>query len=80
MCLSAAGRVVGHDGSEAVIDVEGATRRISLAPIVLEGGQVDVGDWVLVHTGLAVRRIDERTAAELSDLSHRVRSHREEGS
>lgn len=67
MCLTAAGRVVSVDDScaEAVIDVSGRVCRVSLAPIVLDGGHVDSGAWVLVHTGFAVAVIDERDAREL---------------
>lgn len=67
MCLTAAGRVlsVDDDRGAAVVQAEGRRREVSLAPIVLDGGRVAPGDWVLVHTGFAVAVIDERDAREL---------------
>jgi hydrogenase expression/formation protein HypC len=78
MCLSEAGRVVARQGGEAVISVHGVERRVSLAPIVLDGRDVEVGDWVLVHTGLAVDLLDEAAATELTRFSRLVRGHPQE--
>lgn len=78
MCLSEAGRVRSVLGGEALVDVDGVTRRVSLAPIVLGGGTIAVGDWVLVHTGLAVDRLDPDDAAELSAFTRLVRRPPEE--
>ena len=78
MCLSEAGRVVSLDDGEAVIDVDGAERPVSLAPIVLDGRVVAIGDWVLVHTGLAVDLLDETTATELTAFSRLARGATEE--
>ena len=78
MCLSEAGRVLSRDEGEAVIDVDGAERPVSLAPIVLDGRVVAIGDWVLVHTGLAVDLLDETTATELTAFSRLARGATEE--
>jgi hydrogenase assembly chaperone HypC/HupF len=78
MCLSEAGRVMAvHDG-EAMVDVDGIERPVSLAPIVLEGRVVAIGDWLLVHTGLAVDLLDEATATELTAFSRLARGSTEE--
>jgi hydrogenase expression/formation protein HypC len=79
MCLSEAGLVVTVADGRAVVDVDGITKEISLAPIVLDGRQVGPGDWVLLHTGLAVDLLDERTATAMNDFSRLVRGADQEG-
>ena len=44
------------------MEVDGRERRISLAPIVLTGATVEVGDWVVAQTGLAVSVLDPEEA------------------
>ena len=38
---------------------------VSLAPLVLDGHPVEPGDWLVVHTGLAVELLDETAAADV---------------
>jgi hydrogenase expression/formation protein HypC len=69
MCLGIPGRIVTiEDASKklALVDVGGVKRRVNIACVVDEAHPVDacVGDWVLVHVGFAMARIDEREAAE----------------
>ena len=68
MCLSLAGRISRIDGEHALVDVDGRDRQVSLALLLLEGERVAPGDWVLVHTGLAVSRLDPAEGAELTRL------------
>ncbi|MEV7084423.1 carbamoyltransferase HypF [Streptomyces sp. NPDC093085] len=64
MCLGIPGRVVesveGYAGQLALVDVEGARRRVNI-------GMLDTppatGDWVLLHMGFALEIIDETKAA-----------------
>jgi hydrogenase expression/formation protein HypC len=67
MCLALAGRVASVDTRRgaAVVEAHGRRWEVSLAPIVLDGGHVDPGDWVLVHTGFAMAVVDERAALEI---------------
>lgn len=62
MCVETVARVVALEGGDShVAVVEDATglHRVSLALLALEGGcAVAPGDWVAVHTGLVVRRVD----------------------
>ncbi|MDG4826330.1 carbamoyltransferase HypF [Asanoa sp. WMMD1127] len=63
MCLGIPGQVVelvpGYEGQVALVDVEGAHRRVNV-------GMLDAppapGDWVLIHMGFAVELIDESRA------------------
>lgn len=63
MCLGIPGQVVefvdeGHH--IATIDVNGVRRNVNVALVLSEG--LDLGDWVLVHVGFALSKIDEEEA------------------
>jgi hydrogenase expression/formation protein HypC len=61
MCLAIPAVVVAlHDGGMATVSLGGVRKRISLA--LVEG--VAEGDYVLVHTGFALSRIDTAEAAK----------------
>ena len=66
MCLGIPGKVVevmdGNGGMLAVVDVMGAQRPINLG--MLEDMDVTPGEWVLIHMGFALERIDEARATE----------------
>ena len=67
MCLGIPGRVVeitDAGNKLAMVDVCGVRRQINLACVVNVEHPVAscVGDWVLVHVGFAMSRIDEREA------------------
>ena len=67
MCLGIPGRIVAitHTAHKlATVDVLGVKREINIACIVDEAHPADacVGDWVLVHVGFAMSRIDETEA------------------
>jgi len=64
MCLGIPGRVVDIVDPEqhlATVDVNGVRRRISVR--LLADDNLRIGDWVLVHVGFAMARIDEHEAA-----------------
>jgi hydrogenase expression/formation protein HypC len=67
MCLGIPGRVVEITdvaNKLAMVDVCGVRRQINLACVVSEHHSVAscVGDWVLVHVGFAMSRINEKEA------------------
>jgi hydrogenase expression/formation protein HypC len=69
MCLGIPGRIVGIDDPErmlATADVSGVKRQINIACVVDDEHPLEacVGDWVLIHVGFAMSRIDEAEAAE----------------
>jgi hydrogenase assembly chaperone HypC/HupF len=68
MCLGIPGQVVevlaDYDGQLALVDVQGARRRINLGLLEPEDGALSAGDWVLIHMGFAMERIDEASAKE----------------
>ncbi len=68
MCMSRLHRVVGeHDGAVDVEDLDGTVHRVSL--LALDGAPPVLGDWLVVHSGYAIDRVDadeaEAVAAEL---------------
>lgn len=66
MCLAIPGQVAellpDTDEQLAVIDVVGVKRKINIG--LLEPGTLAPGDWVLIHVGFAMSKVDEREAAE----------------
>jgi hydrogenase expression/formation protein HypC len=73
MCLGIPGRIVEITDSVqqlALVDVGGVKRQVNLACIVDETHPIDacLGDWVLVHVGFAMNRIDEQEAAATLEL------------
>jgi len=64
MCLAIPSRVVKIENDMAVIDVDGVRREASM--LLLEDPQV--GDWVIVHAGFAIHKIDEIAARESLDI------------
>jgi hydrogenase expression/formation protein HypC len=68
MCLGIPGRIVTIDDVQkklATVDVSGVRRQVNIACIVDEAHPVEacLGDWVLIHVGFAMSRIDEAEAA-----------------
>ena len=64
MCLAIPSKIVSIDNEMAVIDVDGTQREASL--LLLEDAKV--GDYVIVHAGFAIHKIDEVAAMETLDL------------
>ena len=67
MCLGIPGQIVAitsEPNKLAMVEVLGVRREINIACIVNEQHPVPacVGDWVLVHVGFAMSRIDETEA------------------
>jgi hydrogenase expression/formation protein HypC len=67
MCLGIPGQITKIDDADkklATADVSGVERQVNLACIVDEHHSVAscVGDWVLIHVGFAMSRIDEAEA------------------
>jgi len=67
MCLGIPGRIIDIDPATATarIDVGGARRDVS---VMLVANEVGVGDWVVVHVGFAIAKVDEAEAERTLDL------------
>ena len=65
MCLGIPGQIIDiidDANSIAKVDVSGVRRNISVALVRPEG--IASGDWVLIHVGFAMSKIDEEEARE----------------
>jgi hydrogenase expression/formation protein HypC len=60
MCLAIPSKIMEIRDGVAVIDVDGVKRETSV--LLLEDSRV--GDYVIVHAGFAIHKIDEEEAAE----------------
>jgi hydrogenase expression/formation protein HypC len=63
MCLGIPGQLVAMDAGNdhlAKVDVAGVKRVINVG--LLEDEPLGVGDWVLIHVGFAMSKIDEEEA------------------
>jgi hydrogenase expression/formation protein HypC len=68
MCLGIPGQIVSLDEKIpklATVDVGGVRRQVNISCIVDENHPPEscIGDWVLVHVGFAMSRINEEEAA-----------------
>jgi hydrogenase expression/formation protein HypC len=69
MCLGIPGQIVemvDETQQIAKIDVSGVKRTVSVALLAAEG--IKPGDWVLIHVGFAMSKIDEDEAQETMKL------------
>jgi len=67
MCLGIPGQLVAWVDRElhiAKAEVSGVRRNVNVGLLAGEPDNVDVGDWVLIHVGFAMSKIDEQEAAE----------------
>jgi hydrogenase expression/formation protein HypC len=67
MCLGIPGQIVEIVDTEnrvAKVDVSGVRRAVDVGLLWEGPDAVAVGDWVLIHVGFAISRIDESEARE----------------
>lgn len=69
MCLAIPALVVEKNGDWARADVGGVIREISLE---LVDQPVDVGDYVLLHVGFAIHKLEKEEALETLRLMREV--------
>ncbi len=63
MCLAIPGQVVGFDDVQpllAKVDVGGVRRNVNVG--LLTDAPLEMGDWILIHVGFALSKIDETQA------------------
>ena len=65
MCLAIPGRIeeiVDEDLRIARVDVAGVRRNVNVGLLDSADGGVQPGDWVLIHVGFALSKVDEEEA------------------
>jgi len=64
MCIAVPARITSIDGEEAVLDYGGVKRNVNISMV----NDPKIGDYVLVHVGYAISKIDEAEARETLKL------------
>ncbi|HWY89158.1 MAG TPA: HypC/HybG/HupF family hydrogenase formation chaperone [Solirubrobacteraceae bacterium] len=65
MCLAIPGQVVevvDEQNRLATVQVAGVRRTVNIGLLDVDGASAGTGDWVLIHVGFALSKIDEREA------------------
>jgi hydrogenase expression/formation protein HypC len=73
MCLGIPGQIVAISDAanrRGIVSVAGVRREINLHCVIDDEHPIEscVGDWVLVHVGFALSRIDEEEAARTLEV------------
>jgi hydrogenase expression/formation protein HypC len=63
MCLAVPMKVVKREGDQGVVELEGVSRDVALHFV-----DAQVGEYVLIHAGFAIQKIDEQSALETIQL------------
>ncbi len=69
MCLGVPMKVLSKEGDNIIAEVDGVQKE---ANITLLGEEVAVGDYVIVHAGFAISRLDEVYAEETLRLMREI--------
>lgn len=74
MCLAIPGQVVeivDESNRIATVDVAGVHRNVNIGLLDDDGG-AEPGDWVLIHVGFAMSKVDEEEAQATLELLERM--------
>lgn len=77
MCLAIPGKIVemvDEENQIAKVDVGGVRRNVNIGML----DDVSVGDYVLIHVGFAMSKVDEKEAEETLRLLQDLGSYEEE--
>lgn len=69
MCLAVPSKVISTNNMMATIEAYGARKEVSL---LLLPEPITVGDYVLVHAGFAIQKVDEDAAKDSLDLIKQI--------
>lgn len=65
MCVGVPMQVVSIDGDDIVAEVDGVRRSASL---MMLADEVKAGDFLIIHAGFAISKLDEEEARETLEL------------
>jgi hydrogenase expression/formation protein HypC len=64
-------KIISRDGDNVIAEVDGVQKEAS---VMLLGEEVAVGDYVIVHAGFAISRLDEEYAEETIRMMREIYS------
>ena len=68
MCLAVPAKLIAKTGDEGIVDLRGTRLTVSLALLP----DAATNDWLLVHAGFAIQKLDAQEAAETWALLEEV--------
>jgi hydrogenase expression/formation protein HypC len=74
MCLGIPGELVelaDDDTDLATVSVAGVRRKVNVG-LLADDEELAVGDWILIHVGFALAKIDEAEAAAALEMLHNM--------
>lgn len=69
MCLGVPMKVLSREGDTIIAEVDGVQKEASVSIL---GEEIGIGDYVIVHAGFAISRLDEEYAEETLRLMREV--------
>jgi hydrogenase expression/formation protein HypC len=69
MCLGLPGKVLKIENKTCLVEIMGVTRDISIELLK----EVEIGDYVLIHAGCAIQKLDEEEALKTIELFNELR-------
>jgi hydrogenase expression/formation protein HypC len=64
MCLAIPARIITFDGNYAIVDFDGIQKQVCIALL----DELAIGDYVIVHAGFAINRLDLDEAERTLEL------------
>lgn len=74
MCVAIPSKIISKEDLLATVEVYGAKRQVNL---MLLPEEAEVGDYVLVHAGFAIQKVDIEAGKESLELFDEVIKHLE---
>jgi len=68
MCLAVIGRITAMSGETATANIMGVFREISVILVP----DVKIGEYVMIHAGFAINKIDEKEAKRTEEIIREV--------
>lgn len=69
MCLAIPGKIVKIENMTGLAEILGASREVSLDLLK----DIQIGDYVLIHAGCAIQKIDEEEALKTIELFNELK-------
>jgi hydrogenase expression/formation protein HypC len=64
MCLAIPGKIIDIESNNARVDFNGVIKKVSIELM----SNINIGDYVLVHAGVAIEKVKNEDAAEIIEL------------